>query len=372
MNQFGRHFRLSLFGESHGPGVGVVLDGVPPGRPLDVAAMQADLDRRRPGASSLTSQRQEPDVPRILSGVHGGRTTGAPLCVWIENRDADSRPYESTARVPRPGHADWVDHAWSQGFSDPRGGGHASGRLTAPLVAAGAVARLLLPGIQVAAHLHQVRDIAGPPNALCAADMAAGASRSRLATAHGGLEDSFVAAIEEARRGQDSVGGVVEFVAEGVPLGLGDPFFDAVESTLAHLLFAVPAVKGVEFGEGFAAAGMPGSVHNDPYEVRDGGVAPASNHAGGILGGRTTGEALRGRVAFKPTSTLPGRPQQSVDLDTLVPVTLRATGRHDPCIAIRAVPVVEACVRIVLADHLLGSTRAPGPQPAGPPPRRAP
>jgi chorismate synthase len=359
MNQFGRHFRLSLFGESHGPGVGVVIDGVPPGLALAFAVVQQDLDRRRPGTSSLVSQRREPDVPRFLSGVHEGRTTGAPLCIWIANQDADSRPYEATPRVPRPGHADWVEHAWSKGFADLRGAGHASGRLTAPLVAAGAVARLVLgANVQVAAHLHQVGGVVGVPGRFDVRSMAAQAGKSATGTAHVELEPRFISVIEEARRQLDSVGGVVEFVAEGIPLGLGEPFFDAVESMMAHLLFAVPAVKGVEFGEGFAAAAMPGSQHNDAYEVRDGKVAPATNHAGGILGGRTTGETIRGRVAFKPTSTLPGRVQRSVDLKTLEPVELRSTGRHDPCIAVRAVPVVEACVRIVLADLLLGA-RAP-------------
>ncbi|HEX2066827.1 MAG TPA: chorismate synthase [Candidatus Thermoplasmatota archaeon] len=358
MNQFGRCFRLSLFGESHGPGVGVVVDGVPPGLPLDGAFLQADLDRRRPGASALVSQRREPDAARILSGTFEGRTTGAPVCVWIENQDADGRPYAAARHVPRPGHADWTEHARAQGFNDPRGGGHASGRLTAPLVAAGALARLALgPSIQVAAHLHHVGVHAGPQDALDAKRMAEGAAASPVFTAHRALEGQFMAAIEAARRDRDSVGGVVEFVVEGLPVGLGEPFFDSVESKLAHLLFAIPAAKGVEFGAGFGAARLRGSQHNDAYTVRDGRVAPASNHAGGALGGRTTGEPLRGRVAFKPTSTLPGRPQPSVDLRTLEPAELAMAGRHDPCIAVRAVPVVEACVRIALADLLLA---APG------------
>ncbi|MEA3204004.1 MAG: chorismate synthase [Thermoplasmata archaeon] len=358
MNHFGRSFRLSLFGESHGPGVGVVVDGVPPGLALDVAHLQADLDRRRPGASPLTSQRREPDVPQLLSGTFEGRTTGAPVCVWIPNQDAESRPYETTRHVPRPGHADWTEHVRSHGFNDPRGGGHASGRLTAPLVAAGAIARLVLgPSVQVAAHLHQVHTLAGPLDAFGAEAMAAHAAQSPLFTAHADLELQFAAAIDAARRDRDSVGGAVEFVAEGLPVGLGEPFFDSIESVLAHLLFAVPAVKGVEFGAGFAAARLRGSEHNDAYTVREGNVAPATNHAGGILGGRATGAPLRGRVAVKPASSLPGRPQQSVDLRTLEPAKLTLAGRHDPCIAVRAVPVVEACVRIALADLLLAAPR---------------
>ncbi|HUR63013.1 MAG TPA: chorismate synthase [Candidatus Thermoplasmatota archaeon] len=357
MNQVGRAFRLSLFGESHGAGVGVVVDGVPPGLALDAAHLQADLDRRRPGASPLVSQRREPDVPRILSGTFEGRTTGAPICVFIANQDADARPYEEARHVPRPGHADWTEHVRSHGFNDPRGGGHASGRLTAPLVAAGAIARLVLGPVQVAAHLHQVHATAGPQDAFDAAGMARRAASSPVLTAHTDLEPAFVSAIDAARRDLDSVGGVVEFVAEGLPVGVGEPFFDSVESVLSHLLFAVPAVKGVEFGAGFGAARLRGSQHNDAFTVRAGAVAPATNHAGGLLGGRTTGEPLRGRVALKPASSLPGRPQRSVDLRTREPTELKLAGRHDPCVAVRAVPVVEACVRIALADLLLEAHR---------------
>jgi chorismate synthase len=354
MNQFGRNFRLSLFGESHGAGVGVVVDGVPPGLPLDAGVLQRDLDLRRPGNSALTSQRAEPDKAELLSGVHQGRTTGAPVCVWIANQDARSKDYAAVQCLPRPGHADWVNHVWSKGHADLRGGGHSSGRLTAPLVAAGTIAQLVLgPGVACAAHLHQVGAAAGPRDAHAAATLLERVPRSPVYTGHTELEPTFTGLVEQARRDLDSVGGVVEFVADGVPVAWGDPFFDSVESSLAHLLFAIPAVKGVEFGAGFASTAMKGSQHNDPYEVRDGHVAPATNHAGGILGGRTTGESLRGRVAVKPASSLPGRPQQSVDLATLVPAELRLTGRHDPCIAIRAVPVVQACLRIVLADFAL-------------------
>jgi chorismate synthase len=355
MNAFGRRLRIQLFGESHGPGVGAVLDGVPPGLPIEVARIQADLDARRPGTSALVSQRKEEDRVRILSGTFGGHATGAPLALWIENQDADSKPYEATRHLPRPGHADWTSHAWSRGFADPRGGGHASGRLTAPLVAAGAVAQRILDahGIAVGAHLHEVAGVGGPPHAHDAATMAARAARSPLRTAHAESEAEFTRTIEEARKSQDSVGGVIEFAADGLPVGLGDPLFDSVESLLAHLLFAIPAVKGVDFGAGFAATHMRGSQHNDPFDVRDGRVVQRTNNAGGILGGRTTGTTLRGRVAVKPTSTLPGRVQETVDLETMAATPLRETGRHDPCIAIRAVPAVQAAVRLVLADLVL-------------------
>ncbi|MCA1819724.1 MAG: chorismate synthase [Halobacteriales archaeon] len=355
MNSFGRRFRIQLFGESHGEGVGVVLDGVPPGLPVDLARLQADLDARRPGSSPLVSQRREPDAPRILSGTYQGRATGAPLCIWIGNRDAQPKPYAETAHLPRPGHADWTNHEWSRGHNDPRGGGHSSGRLTAPLVAAGSLAQVLLDahGVACAAHLHQVGDLAGPTVELAARTMSDLARASSIGTAHKELEGPFATRIEDARRDRDSLGGIVAFVADGLPPALGDPFFDAVESHLAHLLFAVPAVKGVEFGAGFAAAAMRGSEHNDAYAVEDGRVRTATNHAGGILGGRTTGAPLRGRVAVKPASSLPGRPQETVDLATLAPATITTTGRHDPCIAVRAVPVVQACLRIVLADFVL-------------------
>jgi chorismate synthase len=288
VNTFGRLFRASLFGESHGAGVGVLLDGVPPGLRLAEAALQKDLDARRPGTSRLVTQRREPDVPRILSGTLRGHTTGAPVAVWIENQDAQSKPYRDLARTPRPGHADWVNQVWSRGHADLRGGGHSSGRLTAGLVVAGTVARALLDplGVKVAAHLHQVGDLAGQANATTATAMLRAVPRSPVHTAHKALEKDFTRAIEAARRSGDSVGGVVEFRAEGLPVGVGDPLMDSLESTVAHLLFAVPAVKGVSFGAGFAAAAMRGSRHNDPYTVRGGRITPATNHGSPAVGAR--------------------------------------------------------------------------------------
>ncbi|MES2155134.1 MAG: chorismate synthase [bacterium] len=359
MNSFGKRLRLTIFGESHGPGVGVVLDGVPPGLAIDAPALQRDLDLRRPG-KPLTSARRERDIPEILSGTFNGHTTGAPLCIFIRNEDADSRPYEATARMPRPGHADYTAHVAARGHNDPRGGGHTSGRLTAPLVAAGTIAsQILAPhGIRCAAHLQQVHDLAGPAGTTNVTTMLKRVPRSTVMTAHTDLEDAFAARIREARKAGDSLGGAVEFAADDLPAGLGEPFFDSIESHLAHLLFAVPAVKGVEFGAGFAAAAMRGSEHNDPFLAVAGKVATATNHAGGILGGRSSGMPIWGRVAIKPTSTLPGRDQATVDLETMEGATLRATGRHDPCIAVRAVPVVQACLRIALAEFALGAEEA--------------
>lgn len=353
MNTFGRLVRVSLFGESHGDGVGVLLDGLPPGTPVDVQALQRDLDRRRPGTSLLVSQRREPDTARILSGVRHDQATGAPLAVWLQNEDAQSKPYLDAAHTPRPGHADWVNQEWSRGAADLRGGGHSSGRLTAGLVAAGSLVEPLLrtQGIRTAAHIQQVGKLAGPAGTVSAAAMQRVRDQA-IPTGHAALAKRFAAAIERARRAGDSLGGVVEFRAEGLPVGLGDPIVDSLESTLAHLFFAVPAVKGVSFGAGFAAAAMNGSQHNDPYTVRNRRVTPATNHAGGILGGRSTGAPLWGHLAIKPTSSI-FLPQQTVDLRTRRRTTLKLKGRHDPCIALRAVPVARACLNIALADALL-------------------
>lgn len=357
MNSLGRRLRIHVLGESHGHGVGVLLDGVPPGTPVDPARVQAALDRRRPGTGPLVSARDEPDTAQFQTGVFNGHATGAPLLVWIGNEDTRSRDYSEVLRKPRPGHADWVNRAWSHGFADLRGGGHSSGRLTAGLVAAGAVVEPMLAdaGVRVGAHLHAAGTVQGPrdPDRPTVAEMEGALAGSAVHTAHADLEPAMVEAIQSAREAKDSVGGIVSWRAEGVPVALGDPFFDSVESLLAHLLFSVPAVKGVDFGEGFDAARMTGSQHNDPHEPDpSGGVVPATNHAGGILGGRTTGAPLWGRVAIKPTSSI-FRPQQTVDLETGEVATLELKGRHDPCIAVRAVPVVRACVQLVLADLLL-------------------
>ncbi|MEK6976000.1 MAG: chorismate synthase [Candidatus Thermoplasmatota archaeon] len=353
MNTFGRRFRVSLFGESHGAGVGVLVDGVPAGQPVDVARLQAALDARRPGTSRLVSARKESDRAQILSGVHRGRATGAPLAVWVANEDADSKSYVDVATVPRPGHADWVNHVWSGGNADLRGGGHASGRLTAGLVAAGALADgLLAPlGIACAAHVTQVGAIAGPVGTLSAAQMAKGRA-SPVGTAHKMLEGRMVAVVEAARAAGDSIGGAVAFAADGLPVGLGDPWMDPLESTLAHLLFAVPAVKAVSFGEGEGAAAMAGSAHNDAYALKSGRIRPTTNHAGGILGGRSTGERLWGQCTVKPASSI-AREQVTADVATGKSRKVKVTGRHDPCIAIRAAPVIAACLSIALADAVL-------------------
>lgn len=379
MNTFGRRLRLHILGESHGHGVGVVLDGVPPGVPVDDAAIAARMAQRRPGSGPLVSSRQESDEVHLSTGVHQGRTTGAPVTLWILNQDVRSQDYDAVRRTPRPGHSDWIAGVWARGHHDPRGGGHYSGRLTAPLVAAAALVQPLLDaqGIRVGAHLHQVGPHRGPepgPDTGAQADLDAGTMQHAVATspvltAHADMEARFVKAIEDIRAERDSLGGSVAWRADGVPPAWGDPFFDSLESTLAHLLFSVPAVKAVGFGSGAAAAGMTGSQHNDPYTVQAGQVVPATNHAGGILGGRSTGAPLWGEVTLKPTASI-FRPQATVDLHRMEPDTLELKGRHDPCVAVRAVPVVRAAVELVLTDHLLQALQeghAPRDDPEGRP-----
>jgi chorismate synthase len=330
-----------------------VLDGVPPGLPIDAEAVQARMNQRRPGLNILTTQRAETDSVQFQTGVYEGHTTGAPMTLWIDNDDTRSKDYSKLLRTPRPGHSDYVAGIWANGNQDHRGGGHYSGRLTAPLVAAAAAVAPMLAqhGITVGAHLDTVGPLKGDAHP-DAAQMNKVAAGSMVHTAHTESDDDFVAAIEDARKAGDSLGGVISWRADGVPIALGDPFFDSIESQLAHIFFAVPAVKGVDFGAGFASATMSGSQHNDGYAYDGATVTTTSNHSGGILGGRSTGMPLHGRVAIKPTSSI-FKPQATVDLTEQVDATLNLKGRHDPCIAIRAVPVIRACVELCLADFIL-------------------
>ncbi len=329
MNTTGQLLRLSVFGESHGPVIGGVLDGVPAGMPIHAEVIQRRMDERRPGTSKQVSARDEADAVEILSGVHEGRATGAPLAFLIRNQDVRSQDYDALRNIPRPGHADLSEHWWSHGHNDPRGGGHRSGRLTAPMVAAAALVAPLLEahGIQASAELVQAGDAANDAEAMAAA-------------------------IETARANQDSIGGLVRFEATRVPSVLGDPMMDGMGSRLGQLLFAIPAVKGVSFGAGFEAVAMNGSDHNDGYRMDGDRIRFETNHAGGVLGGRTTGQPLWGHVAFKPASSI-AQSQHSVDLEAGTDVDVAVKGRHDPCIAVRGVPVVRACLELALADFLL-------------------
>ncbi|MDR1671172.1 MAG: chorismate synthase [Alistipes sp.] len=328
MNSFGHHFRVTIFGESHGPALGVVIDGVPAGLPLGVDDFEPDLARRRGphGRSDLRSigvtSRREADIPEILSGVFEDHTTGAPLAILFRNIDTRPGDYAGVVDHPRPSHADLVAARKFGGQNDPRGGGHFSGRLTLPLVAAGVVARKILPAeIKISSEIVET-----------------GGSRDR---------EKFDEIVAAAQKDGDSVGGVVEIRATGVPVGLGEPFFDSVESVAAHLLFAIPGVKGVEFGSGFSGARLRGSAHNDP--IIDPRGTTATNNAGGIVGGLTNGNDIVVRVAIKPTASI-ARPQQTWNFATGRVETLTISGRHDTCIALRATVVTEAALAIALAD----------------------
>ncbi|MBE6190689.1 MAG: chorismate synthase [Rikenellaceae bacterium] len=324
MNQFGNSFRLSIWGESHGESVGITIDGVPPGIPLSEADLEADLKRRRAGAAG-TTPRRERDLPHILSGLYEGFTTGAPLTILFANENTQSKDYSSFTHHFRPSHADRVARVKYNGYNDPRGGGHFSARLTVALVAAGAVAKRILPTtVQFSTRLVSV----------------------------GGEQDPtrFEEVIRAAQAEGDSVGGVVECCIDGVPTGWGEPLFDSVESIASHLLFSIPAVKGVEFGDGFAVADRRGSENNDPIIDAEGHTA--TNHAGGIDGGITNGNPIVVRVAFKPTPSI-HREQQTFDTETGAIETLQIPGRHDACIALRGAVVVEAMMAIALAELVL-------------------
>jgi chorismate synthase len=321
MNHFGKLFTVSIFGESHGEGLGVLIDGCPAGMPLSVEDFIVDTERRKGGLQKGTTPRQEEDLPMFKSGVFNGKTTGAPLMLLFENKNTRSGDYEKQRSVPRPGHADFVANKKFGGFEDYRGGGHFSGRLTLCLVAAGVVAKKILKGISVVAHITSV-----------------------------GGEKDVDKGIQKAIENKDSVGGVVECRVDGLPLGLGEPFFDSVESLISHAAFAIPAVRGVEFGTGFAAADLFGLQHNDSIENNQGKTT--TNHAGGVVGGITNGNELVFRVAIKPTSSTP-KEQFTYNWETDQMENFAVRGRHDLCIALRVPPVLEAITAMVLADLML-------------------
>jgi len=348
---FGHTFRLSTWGESHGAGIGVVVDGCPPRLPLTADDLQADLDRRRPGQSHLTTQRGEADRAEILSGVFEGRTTGAPIAVLVRNDDARPSAYDHLRDLYRPSHADWAYDA-KYGHRDWRGGGRASARETIGRVAAGAIARQLLvevAGIEVLAWVSRVHDLVAEvdPSEVSLEDVEAHPTRCPDPAAAAAM----TTLIEDARRDGDSLGGIVTCVARGVPAGLGDPVFDRMEADLAKGMLSLPAAKGFDVGSGFDAVTMTGRQHNDPFVPGPDGPTTASNRSGGVQGGITNGADVVFRVAFKPTATISSE-QDTVTTDNEA-VTLEARGRHDPCVLPRAVPMVEAMALLVLADHWL-------------------
>ena len=355
-NTLGSSYRVTIFGQSHSPMIGAVIEGIPAGFAPDMKAVNAFMARRAPGGGDLSTARREADLPRIISGLNErGEACGAPLCAVIENADARSQDYDALRDVPRPGHADFPAAAKFGGHNDIRGGGQFSGRLTAPLCFAGALAMQLLAGrgVRVRARVHSIAGIPDAP--MDPADPPLDAiSGAGLPCVDADAARRMAEAIRAAKAAGDSVGGVVECFATGLPVGLGAPMFDGVENRVARALFGIPAVKGVEFGAGFAAAGMRGSAHNDPYRMDGDRVVTLGNRHGGALGGLTTGMPLEFRVAFKPTPSI-AKAQQTVNLETMEPATLEVRGRHDPCIVPRAVPVVEAVAAIAVYDLLEGA-----------------
>ena len=352
---FGRRLRMGVYGSSHGPEVGVTVEGLPPGTPIDLRAMQEDLDRRRPVGRRLATKRQEEDRLVVDQGVADGRSDGSTFQAHVVNTDVRREPYDLLRDTPRPGHADYPARVRYGPEADLSGGGIFSGRMTVGLVIAGALAKgLLAPkGIEVIAFTRAIGPVEAPaPEGLALAELAGRARSNEVGSVDPGAAERMEAAIAEARRAGDSVGGIVEVRATGVPVGLGEPFFDSIESVLAHAYFSVPAVKGVEFGAGFAAARMRGSEHNDPFVFVDGTVRTGTNHAGGVLGGLATGMPIVARVVVKPASSI-ARRQRTVNLATGAPAEITVTGRHDPCIVPRAVVVLEAVTAFALADLAL-------------------
>lgn len=351
-SSFGQLFRVSTWGESHGGGIGVVIDGCPPRLPLTEADIQTELDRRRPGQSDIVTPRKEADRCEILSGVFEGRTTGAPIAILVRNTDPRGEAYREMETLYRPSHADYTYDA-KYGIRSVQGGGRASARETIGRVAAGAIAQKVLktlcPELEILAWVQTVETISGDvdPAAVKAADIEANAVRCPDAAA----AERMIARIKEARGEGDSLGGIVACVARGVPAGLGEPVFDKLEADLAKAMLSLPATKGFEIGSGFAGVRMTGSQHNDAFEIRGGQVHTTTNRSGGIQGGISNGEPVFFRVAFKPTATI-AKKQQTVNRAGEA-AELAARGRHDPCVVPRAAPIVEAMAALVLCDHLL-------------------
>ena len=352
-NSIGKELTVTTFGESHGKHVGAVVDGCPAGLPLSEADIQVELDRRIPAEPKIVSGRLEKDIAQILSGVFNGFTTGAPIALMVENKEVDSSDYEAIKDLPRPGHADYPARVKYGGFNDYRGGGRFSGRLTVALIMAGAIAKKLLSrfDVDVLAYTRAVGKVKSDKK------FSAQEIRKNRYTAATRCPDLACAermekAIVDARKEGDSLGGIVECIALNVPVGVGEPLFDSLDADLAKALFNVPAVKGVEFGLGFRVAELKGSESNDPYIMQNGKVATATDNAGGILGGISTGMPIMMQVAIKPTPSI-GKEQKTVNLSTMEDARISIKGRHDPCVVPKAVPAVESAVAITLADHMI-------------------
>lgn len=354
-SEFGNKIKVSIFGQSHGKAIGVTVHGLPAGEEIDLEELQSFMERRRGGKNAMSTSRSETDRPEFLSGLENGRTCGAPLCAVIENNNTRSGDYDELKNKPRPGHADYTAHVKWNGEADMRGGGHFSGRLTAPLCIAGGIAKQILArrGIYVGAHLSDVAGIEDERFPLAPTtemfDDIAGKAFPVIDDKKG---EEMISAILAAKEEGDSVGAVIECAAIGVPAGLGEPMFGGVENRLAAAVFGIPAVKGIEFGAGFAASAMRGSENNDAFCIENGKITTKTNNCGGILGGITNAMPITFRVAIKPTPSISAA-QSTVDLAEMCETRIQIKGRHDPCIGQRAVPVVEAVAAIVLLDMIM-------------------
>ena len=348
-SSYGENIRLNIFGQSHSPAIGMTLEGIPAGEHIDLDQLQRFMERRAPGRRAYSTARREADAPEFLSGIRGEYTCGAPLTAIIRNGDTRSRDYAAFSSVPRPGHADYTAQVKYFGYQDFAGGGHFSGRLTAPLCIAGGICLQILQrqGIEVISRIKSIGNVTDESPLLSST---AGKDFPTVDEAAG---KAMQAAVEEARLAGDSLGGLIECAVLGLPAGLGDPMFGGMENRIAAIVFGIPAVKGIEFGAGFDSARLRGSENNDSYIIEEGRVKTRSNNCGGILGGITDGMPLVFRAAIKPTPSI-AREQDSVDMQKLVPAKLSVGGRHDPCIVPRAVPCIEAAAAIAVYDALLG------------------
>ncbi len=347
---YGENLKLSIFGQSHGPAIGMVLDGIPAGLPVDLEQLQQFLNRRSPGKNPWSTPRRETDQPEFLGGLLDGYTCGAPIAAILPNQNTRSQDYSTLKELPRPGHADYTAQVKYGGFQDAAGGGHFSGRLTAPLCIAGGLCKQWLEamGVQIQARISRIGEVSDP------AMEGSSPLDPDFPVCTPQIAQAMQAHIAQARERGDSVGGTVSCTVTGLPAGIGEPMFGGVESRLAQILYGIPAVKALEFGSGCAQ--LPGSQFNDPFILENGAVRTATNHAGGILGGITNGMPVEFRVWFKPTPSI-AQIQQSICLASMEPAVLQVRGRHDPCIVPRAVPVVEAAAAIALYDLILGNTQ---------------
>ncbi|MBR7123236.1 MAG: chorismate synthase [Oscillospiraceae bacterium] len=351
---YGEKLKLSVFGQSHGPAIGMNLDGIPAGLPVDMDELLMFLARRAPGQNAYSTPRREKDHPEFLAGIVNGYTCGAPITAIIRNENTRSADYENLKDCPRPGHADYTAHIKYNGYQDAAGGGHFSGRLTAPICIAGGLCKQWLSqkGIKISAHISVLAGITDDPVALDWVNPDLSKIRSDFPVINPAAGQKMRDAIEQARNDTDSVGGIIECIITGLPVGLGEPMFGGMESKIAQIIYGIPAVKGLDFGSGFSGSYLRGSQNNDAFTIVDGKISTVTNYAGGILGGITNGMPLVFNVAIKPTPSI-SKPQQSISISQGMEQELVIKGRHDPCIVPRAVPVVEAAAAIAVMDAML-------------------